>query len=129
MSVLRGFAFAITAALAACAKPPPPPAPSPAPVVQAPSSDGVYRGTSTRFQAENRACPHPGLVMLAVQNNQFSFHWTHETYVDSVIGSDGEVHGYALGITLIGKYDGQKIEGDVTNGTCSLHFRAMHRES
>ena len=26
--------------------------------------DGVYRGTSTRFQADSRACPHPGLVTL-----------------------------------------------------------------
>ena len=66
------------AVLFACAHPPPPPAPPPAPA----KIDGVYRGTSTRYQADSRACPHPGLVTLYVQNNQFSYRWDYATWVD-----------------------------------------------
>ena len=64
MNTIRaGLLAALCAALSACAATPPPATPTPAP--KPPDTiDGEYRGTSTRFQAVNRACPHPGLVRL-----------------------------------------------------------------
>jgi hypothetical protein len=117
----------ICAVLSACAAKPPPPAPAPTPPVA--QLDGTYRGTSTRFQADSHACPHPGLVTLYVQNGQFSYRWEHEVWVDSSIDPDGTVHGQAERITLAGKRDGEKIEGDLTNGECGLHFTVTRRES
>ena len=49
-----------------------PPAPPPKPPE---SIDGEYRGTSTRFQADSRACPHPGLVRFDVSDNAFQYRW------------------------------------------------------
>lgn len=118
-------ALALCVALAACGsdpKPPPkpvaPPKPPPAPVV----IDGTWRGTSTRFRAERRDCPHPGLVTLHVQDRQFEYLWTWKTRVISEVESDGSVHGEAPDITLVGQVRGKRMEGDVTNGYCGLHF-------
>lgn len=108
------------AALAACAAPPPKP-PDPPPKPPEPV-DGEYRGTSTRFQADSRACPHPGLVRLEVIGNAFQYRWDRNTYVDSTIADDGTITGGAERITLVGKRDGPRIVGDVTNGNCGLHF-------
>jgi hypothetical protein len=112
---------ALCATLAACAPPPQPqpPAPPPEPV------DGTYRGTSTRFQADSRNCPHPGLVLLVVQNSQFQYHWSYGVYIDATIAPDGTVRGSAPSFTLIGKRDGKRIEGDVTNGNCGLHYTVV----
>lgn len=123
MNTIRaGLLAALCAALAACAKPPTPP-PPPAPPPKPPETiDGEYRGTSTRFQAQNRACPHPGLVRLDVLNSQFQFRWNAGTWVDAAIAPDGTVTGSAERITLAGKQAGPKIEGDVTDGDCGLHF-------
>jgi hypothetical protein len=109
---------ALCAAIAACtpAPPPKPPAPPPPPV------DGVYRGTSTRFMARSRTCPHPGLVTIAVQNSQFEYHWAYRSYVDATIAPDGTIQGSGPDSTLVGKREGDKMEGDVTNGDCGLHF-------
>ena len=120
--------LAMCAALSACATQPPPaaiPARTPPPV----TLDGTYRGTSTRFQADSRACPHPGLVTLYVQNGQFSYRWEHEMWVDSSIDPDGSVHGHADRITLLGKRNGDRIEGDLTNGECGLHFTVTRKQS
>ena len=84
--------------------------------------DGEYVGTSTRFQAGSRACPHPGLVRIEVSASAFQFRWNAETWVDATIAADGTVSGSAEGITLVGRQTGPKIEGDVTNGACGLHF-------
>ena len=84
--------------------------------------DGAYRGTSTRFQADSRACPHPGLVRFDVVGNAFQFRWDRDTYVDATIAPDGTISGGAERITLTGRQTGRKIEGDVTNGNCGLHF-------
>jgi hypothetical protein len=86
------------------------------------SVDGQYRGTSTRFQAESRACPHPGLVRLDVVGNAFQYRWDRNTWVDATIAPDGTITGGAERITLVGKLTGPKLEGDVTNGNCGLHF-------
>ena len=123
MNTIRAGLLAIlVAALAACATPPPPAAP-PAPPPKPPETlDGEYRGTSTRFQADSRACPHPGLVRRDVMNNAFQFRWDRDTYVDATIASDGTVSGGAERITLTGRRNGRRIEGDITNGNCGLHF-------
>jgi hypothetical protein len=115
---------AVCAALAACAPaapppPPQPPAPPPVPI------DGTYRGTSTRFQADSRACPHPGLVLLVVFNHQFQYHWSYGVYIDASIAADGSIQGTAPSFTLVGKRDGKHMEGDVTNGACGLHFTVV----
>ena len=45
-----------------------------------------------------------------------------DTWVDARVAADGTVSGGAEGITLVGRQTGPKIEGDVTNGACGLHF-------
>jgi hypothetical protein len=119
MNIIRaGLFMAICAWLAACAAPPPPAPPAKPPV----TIDGEYRGTSTRFQAESRACPHPGLVRLEVIDSRFQFRWNPTIWVDGTVAPDGTVTGGAERITLVGKQSGPMIEGDVTNGECGLHF-------
>jgi hypothetical protein len=110
------------AGLAACAPAPPPP--SAPPSKPSATVDGEYRGTSTRFQADSRGCPHPGLVRLEVIANAFQYRWDPVTWVDATIAPDGTITGGAERITLVGKQTGPKIEGDVTNGNCGLHFTA-----
>jgi len=117
---------ALCVAAAACSTPPPPKPPEPPP--KPPETiDGEYRGTSTRFQADSRACPHPGLVRLDVVNRAFQFRWDRDTWVDATIAPDGTVTGGAERITLVGKQTGPKIVGDVTNGDCGLHFTLTRR--
>jgi hypothetical protein len=117
------LAAALCAAVAACTssppKPPPPVAPPPVEV------DGTYRGTATRFQADSRTCPHPGLVLLVVDNHQFQYHWSYGVYIDASIAPDGTIQGSAPEFTLVGKRDGEHMEGDVTNGACGLHFTVV----
>jgi hypothetical protein len=112
---------ALCAVLAACA-PAAPPAPPSAPASPPEPIDGTYRGTSTRFQADAKSCPHPGLVLLTVQNRQFSYHWSYGVSIDGTVAEDGTVRGSAPSFTLVGKRDGKRMEGDVTNGACGLHF-------
>ena len=112
---------ALCAVLAACAARPAPPSPA-TPPRPAQAIEGEYLGTSTRFQAGSRACPHPGLVRIEVSANAFQFRWSLDTWVDATIAADGAVSGSAEGITLVGRQTGPKIEGDVTNGDCGLHF-------
>src|SRR5271157_1337882 len=113
MQTNRASVFAaICAALAGCAAPPPP-APPPKPPQ---TIDGEYRGTSTRFQAESRACPHPGLVHFDVFDSRFQYRWDGKTWIDATIAPDGTVTGGGERITLVGKWTGPKLEGDVTNG-------------
>jgi hypothetical protein len=115
-TVRAGVRAAFCAVLVACAaKPSSPPTPPPKP---SESIDGEYRGTSTRFQADSRGCPHPGLV------SAFQYRWDPVTWVDATIAPDGTITGGAERITLVGKQTGTRIEGDVTNGNCGLHFTA-----
>jgi hypothetical protein len=82
-----GVLAVLSAALVSCApSPPPTPAPPPKP---AETVDGEYRGTSTRFQADSRGCPHPGLVNFQVIQNQFQFRWDYKTWVNAAIAPDG----------------------------------------
>ena len=121
MNTIRACLLAaVCAAVGACAaKPAAPPVPPPKPPE---SIDGPYRGTSTRFQADSRACPHPGLVRFDVSGNAFQYRWDAVTWVDATIAPDGAITGGAERITLVGSQTGARIEGDVTNGNCGLHF-------
>lgn len=88
--------------------------------------DGEYRGTSTRFEADRRDCPHPGLLDFLVQGGRFEYRWSPYIYVLAAIAPDGSVQGEQSGVTLTGRLDGSKLSGDVTNGSCGLHF-TTHR--
>ncbi len=113
--------------IAACAGRPAPP-PAPAPTGPAPGQlDGLYRGTSTRFRADSRACPSPGLVVLRVVGGQFEYRWNGRTLVDASIAPDGTVVGGFEAITLNGRLAGNRIEGDVSSDSCAYHFRALKR--
>ena len=119
----------------ACAAPPPaPPPPPPKPAVTPDVVDGLYRGTSTRYRADSRACPSPGLVTLRVVGGQFTYRWNYRTQVPATILPDGSVQGGLGEITLTGtvlppqpstggrRAEPQRIEGDVSNGTCGIHY-------
>ena len=126
MQTIRAAALAVCVAgqLGCAAQPPAPPAP---PAKSPERLDGEYRGTSTRFQADSRACPHPGLVRIEVIGNAFQFRWDRDTWVDATIADDGNVTGGAERITLVGKQSDGKIVGDVTNGNCGIHFTVTKR--
>jgi len=123
--------------VAACAAPPPPPPPKP--VITPDQVEGLYRGTSTRFQADSRACPSPGLVTLRVTAGQFFYRWTYKIQVPASIQPDGSVQGQFDDITLTGQvtlaqpaHDGQaavpaRIVGDVSSPSCGIHFTAGKR--
>ena len=125
MQIIRAAVLAaLCAALAACASQPATPPAPPKPAVEV---YGYYRGTATRFQADSRACPHPGLVDFQVIQHQFQYRWDYKTFVLATIAPGGAVTGGAERITLVGKQDGLQIEGDVTDGDCGLHFTVKQR--
>lgn len=125
MDIIRaGLLVALCAGVTACATTP---SSGLTPLKPKVTVDGDYRGTSTRFQAESRACPHPGLVSFQVFDNHFQFRWDGKTWVDGTIAPDGSVTGGAERVTLVGRQTGPKIEADVTNGECGLHFTVMQR--
>ncbi len=104
-----------------------------APLRQAPApreepTTGTWRGSSTRFQAESRSCPHPGLVTLRVLDGRFQYRWDGKTWLDAMIDPDGTVHGEGPDISLIGKRNGKRMEGDITNGACGLHFTVIKQD-
>ena len=134
MPSLRAALPALAAAsLAGCAAPRPA-ATAPDPVASTPGAapsgvDGLYRGSSTRYQADRRDCPHPGLVALMVQGGQFTYRWSNLTDVPGSIGPDGSVSGQTGAIALSGHLSGDELQGDLTNGACALHFTTYRRFS
>ena len=122
MTPTRAVVLALLGALAACG-----PATPPQPVKPRPSGtiDGLYRGTSTRFMAQDRSCPHPGLVKFQVLNGTFRYRLNGPVTVEARVDPDGTVSGDAGGYSLSGDWDGQKLEGDVVSILCALHFRAV----
>lgn len=116
MRIAAGLAGLVV--LAGCAAPPPPPAPKPADL------DGVYYGTSTRFRAESRTCPHPGLVTLHVSFHNFLYPWDYADPVDAVIGPDGTIQGNDPTIRVTGHAADGRIVGDIQTDLCGLHFTA-----
>jgi hypothetical protein len=129
MNATRAALFAAyCAALVACALPPAPPTAPPAPLPSPPETvDGEYQGTSTRFQAARRTCPYPGLLRIEVIASSFQFRWDRNTSVEATIAPDGTISGGAERITLVGKQTDRKLEGDVTDGDCGLHFTVTKR--
>ena len=127
MNIVRlMLAAALSVSLFGCGSSSPPSAP---PKPPREDTAGIWRGTSTRFQAEARSCPHPGLVTLQVWDDKFQYRWDGKTWVDAAIGADAIVRGQGPGITLIGKHAGDRIEGDITNGDCGLHFTVMKKDN
>ena len=126
MIAIRSLLLVALALLPTACGAPPPPASPPVPKED---SSGTWRGTSTRFQAEARTCPHPGLVALLIWDDKFQYRWDYATYVDAAIQADGSIIGQAPGITLAGKYTNKRIEGDITNGACGLHFTVVKKDN
>ncbi len=107
-------------ALAACAAPR-----AAAPVARPaapPDWDGAYYGTSTRFRADARDCPHPGVITLYVAQGGFYYRWTYGTDIAATIAPDGTISGTGPGITLTGTVRGRRMDGNVVSATCGLHF-------
>ncbi|MBV8870467.1 MAG: hypothetical protein JOY65_13795 [Acetobacteraceae bacterium] len=143
MPSLRAALPALAAAFVAGCAAPRPTATAPDPVASAPGAaprtteadaassgvDGLYRGSSTRYQADRRDCPHPGLVALLVQGGQFTYRWSNLTDVPGSIGPDGSVSGQTGAIALSGHLSGDELQGDLTNGACALHFTTYRRFS
>jgi len=123
---LRGVLLAALAALAACAAPTQP-RPALAHPAHPPNWDGAYHGTSTRFRAAARDCPHPGLVILYVAQGQFYYNWSHGTDLVATIAPDGTVHGTGPGVSLTGTVHGRRMDGDVADAACGLHFTVTRR--
>ncbi|MGH7044266.1 MAG: hypothetical protein ACREFY_19345 [Acetobacteraceae bacterium] len=117
-------AAVLCAALAACAAPPPPPA---HPAATPPDWDGAYYGTSTRFRADARDCPHPGVLTLYVAQSQFYYRWTGGMDIAANVAPDGTVSGAGPGITITGAVHGQRMDGNVTSAACGLHFTVTRR--
>ena len=116
--------IAASLVLAACGSSPSVPTPT-----THDETSGFWRGTSTRFQVESRSCPHPGLVTIQVWDDKFQYRWDNKTWVDAAILADGTVQGQAPGISMIGKMAGKRMEGDVTNGDCGLHFTVVKSDN
>jgi hypothetical protein len=118
---------------AGCAPSVPPPPPKP--VVTSDMVEGLYRGTSTRYQADSRSCPSPGLVTLHVVGGQFTYRWNGRIQVPASIQRDGTIQGQNADITLTGQVilpePGAsvplRIEGDLTNGICGIHYTVTKR--
>jgi len=119
----------LTIGLAACEEPAPP-----KPVVAAPAPQGVsgdfevlYRGASTRYQADDRKCPSPGLVTIRPEEGSFTYRLGGRVRIETTIIGDGTLVGESGGYTLTGTATQEKIEGDVRNGSCAYHFRAFRK--
>jgi hypothetical protein len=130
------LAAACAAALAGCAKRQAPPLASPAapaaPEAAPTSLDGLYKGTSTRYQATGRVCPGPGLVTLRVQGGAFDYRWSNVVSLQVEIAPDRTLQlagpGGPLGdISIAGRASPGLIEGDATSPSCAFHFTARRR--
>ena len=111
-------------ALAACAAPAPPAAPLPA---APPDWDGAYHGTSTRFRAAARDCPHPGIITLFVAQGQFYVPWSRGIDVLASIAADGTVSGGGPGVTVTGQAHGKRLEANAESAGCGLHYTVRRR--
>ena len=99
-----------------------PAATSAVPPTDVSSPDGGWRGSSTRFQADGRGCPGPGLINTVVLDRQFQRRWGARANIAAVIAADGTVSGQAGDVTLIGKFTGSAITADATSPNCGLHY-------
>ena len=88
----------------------------------------VYRGASTRFQADDRACPSPGLVVIRPENDAFTYRLGGRILIETTIIGDGTLAGHGQDYALTGTAAAEKMEGDITNGQCGFHFRALRKK-
>ena len=107
------------AALAGCAAPAPKPPP---PRAAAPDWDGAYHGTSTRFRAAARDCPHPGIITLYVAQGEFYVPWSGGVDVLARIGADGTITGGGPGVAVTGHVRGKALVVDAQSAVCGLHY-------
>ena len=130
------LAAACLTPLAGCARRQAAPAAAPAapsaPAAAPASFDGLYKGTSTRYQAAGRVCPGPGLVTLRVQGGAFDYRWSNAVSLQVTIAPDRSLQlagaGGPLGdISVAGRASPGVIEGDVTSPSCAFHFTARKR--
>ncbi len=110
-------------ALVACATT----TPRPAPPARKPDWDGAYHGTSTRYRAAARDCPHPGILTLYVGQAQFTYPWAWHVDIPGTIAPDGTISGGSGPIRLTGSVHGRRMEGDVSDPACGLHFTVNRR--
>ncbi len=91
---------------------------------QAPAGnpDGAWRGSSTRFQADGRGCPGPGLIYAQVLDRQFQLRWGNKANIPATIAPDGSVSGQSGDVTLTGRFSGTAITADATSPSCGLHY-------
>jgi len=125
--------LALAAMLSACNDAPRPQSPA------APAGPGgisgdfemLYRGASTRYQADNRNCPSPGLVTIRPQNGVFTYRLGGRVLIETTIIGDGSLAGNGTGpnadYAITGTATAAKIEGDIRNGQCAYHFRATRQ--
>ena len=99
------------------------------------STNGIVSEDSTagKFLAALFGCSsRPSLLQLVVWLGFVGTVVTaflRRTNVDSAIQADGSILGQAPGITLVGKRAGMRIEGDITNGACGLHFTLVKKDN
>jgi hypothetical protein len=92
------------------------------PAAQSASVDGDYRGTTTRVQVLSRTCPHPSpQLSLHVQAGITYYLWNN-AYVTVSVLSNGTLSGAGPGVQITGTHDGSTMQGDVTDGQCTMHF-------
>ncbi|WP_048860414.1 hypothetical protein [Acidisphaera rubrifaciens] len=118
-------------ALGACAhhRPATTPVAGTRPVPRTGGPDGGWSGTSTRFQADSRSCPNPGLVSTQVFDRQFQLRWGNRgSDLSASIQPDGSIIGGAGDVTLSGKYTAERITVDATTDACGLHY-TLHRSN
>ena len=111
MRLINSVTLSALVALGACTTP----------VAPTVSSDGDYRGSSTRFQVLRRTCPRPGLLHLPVRSATLFYPWGGQ-FIQVSILNNGTLSGSLPGVQLTGTHDASTLQGDVTDGQCGLHF-------
>ena len=124
--------LALALPLSACNEPAQsPPAAAATPSGVSGDFEMLYRGASTRFQADNKTCPSPGLVTIRPQNGVFIYRLGGRVTIETTIIGDGSLAGNGSGanadFAITGTATAAKIEGDIRSGQCGYHFRATRQ--
>lgn len=113
--------------LGACAEPAPAPVARATPGGVSGDFEVLYRGASTRYQADARTCPSPGLVAIRPENGVFTYRLGGRVSIETTIIGDGTLAGNAQDYAITGTATADKIEGDIQSPQCGYHFRAMRK--
>lgn len=97
---------------------------APAPTARVVTDDGDYKGSSTRVQALRRDCPHPRNFRLPVRAGTMFYHWGSDDIQISLL-ANGTLSGSLGAVQVTGRHDGTTIEGDASDGQCTLHFTLL----